>query len=225
MTLPIGLQLVIDSIRQPEQRKLPERCQVSRSKEVRQRRVYALGGVHVAVGQATPKRLGRHVDELDLLGPTNHCVRNGLSLRHLGDPLNHVVDALEVLEVQRRDDVDPRVEDLLDVLPALLVLDAGSIRVGKLVDQDHVGMASDDRRRVHLLEDLLSVADAPPRDDRETDQLRGGLWATMGLDISDHHVGAATEASSSFVEHGEGLAHPRCCTQVDPQPPPRHDGA
>ena len=49
-------------------------------------------------------------------------------------------------------DVDPGVEQLLDVLPALLVARARDVRVGVLVDERDRRSAGEDGVDVHLLE-------------------------------------------------------------------------
>ena len=49
-------------------------------------------------------------------------------------------------------DVDAGVEDLVDVLPALLVARAGDVRVRELVDQGDLRLPGEDRVDVHLLE-------------------------------------------------------------------------
>src|SRR5207253_1276870 len=81
---------------------------------------------------------------------------------HAGDALDNVVHRLEVLDVQRRDDVDSRIEQLLDVLPPLLVPGPGNVRVRQLVDQRDVGMTRDNRVDVHLLELGAAVLDSTP---------------------------------------------------------------
>ena len=95
---------------------------------------------------------GRHVDQLDLVGGADHRVGDGLALDDAGDPLDDVVDRLEVLDVDGGDDVDAGVEQLLDVLPALLVPGARDVGVGQLVDQRDLGLPGEDGVDVHLLE-------------------------------------------------------------------------
>jgi hypothetical protein len=73
------------------------------------------------VGQPPAQRLRRDVDQLDLPGAAHHLVGHGLPLPHAGDPFDDVVQRLEVLDVHRGQDVDTRVEQLLDVLPTLRV--------------------------------------------------------------------------------------------------------
>ena len=116
---PVALQPLVDLVGQPEQGQLAQRGQVAGPEVVGQRRVDLLGRVDVAVRHPAAQRLGGHVDELDLLGGAGHRVRHGLPLRHAGDLLHHVVQRLQVLDVQRGDHVDPGVQQVLDVLPAL----------------------------------------------------------------------------------------------------------
>ena len=106
-----------------------------------------LGRVDVAVGQPAAQRLGGHVLELDLVGRAHDGVRHRLALGHAGDLLDDVVDRLEVLDVDGRDHVDARVEDLLDVLPALRVARARHVGVRELVDQRQLWAGARARRR------------------------------------------------------------------------------
>jgi len=70
-----------------------------------------------------------------------------------------------VLDVQRRDDVDPGLEQLLDVLPALLVPRAGDVHVRELVDERDLRTPGEDGVDVHFLEETFAVTDLLPRHD------------------------------------------------------------
>jgi len=52
--------------------------------------------------------------------------------------LNDVVEGLDVLDVDRRDDVNPGLQKLLNVLPTLLITGPGGVGVGKFVDEGDV---------------------------------------------------------------------------------------
>ena len=99
-----------------------------------------------------------------------------------------------MLDVERRDDVDARVEQLLDVLPALLVAGAGHVRVRELVDERDCGRAREDRVDVHLLEAAVAVLDLAARHDLEVADLLRGLRAAVGLDEPDDDVLAVARA-------------------------------
>ena len=77
----------------------------------------------------------------------DHLVGDRLPLLDAADPLHHVVERLQVLDVDRGDHVDAGVEQLVDVLPALLVPAAGDVGVRELVDQRHRRAAGPARRR------------------------------------------------------------------------------
>ena len=213
----VVVQRGVDTVGDPQQGKLSQCTEVAGAEIVRQRGVDLLRGVDVAVRHPPPHRLGRHVDQLDLLGGTYHRVGDRLMLLNAGDPLDHVVQRLQVLDVQGRDHVDAGFEQLLDVLPAVGVARALDVAVGQLVDEGDLRGAGEDRGDVHLLEQRLVVRQPPAREDLEVAQLLGRQLAPVGLQEADHDVGTACVASPALVEHGVGLADARCGAQVDAQ--------
>ena len=74
----LSLDLLLDTIGEPQQAQLAELAEHLRSKDVGQRGVDAIGRIHVPVGKAPSQRLGAHVDELDLVRASHHRVGNGL---------------------------------------------------------------------------------------------------------------------------------------------------
>ena len=101
--------------------------------------------VDLAGVQAREQIVGRQVDELDLVGLVEDAVRHRLALLDAGDLRDQIVQALEMLDVERGPDVDAGVEQLLDVLPTLRMarrgIAADEVGVGELVDEQ------DGRRR------------------------------------------------------------------------------
>ena len=73
------------------------------------------------------------------------------------DLRDDVVQALDVLDIDRGVDVDAAAQQLLDVEIALGMAAAGRIGVGELVDQHDLRTAGDDGVEVHLLERLALV--------------------------------------------------------------------
>ncbi len=189
---PVGGERLVDTIGKPEERELAERGEVALPEVVPERRVDALRRVDVAVGHAPTQGLGRRVNELDLIGAADPRVGHRLLLLDARDAFDHVVEALEVLDVHRRDHVDARLEELLDVLPALDVPASGHIRVGELVDERDRRVPRQHRVEVHLLESRAAVLDLAPRDDLEVAELLGGPRPAVGLDEGDDHIGAPT---------------------------------
>ena len=139
VTVAVLGERVVDPIGDPEESQLSQRREVAGTEVVPERHVDLVGAVDVAVGESPPQGLGCHVDELDLIGGANRVIRHRLPLADAGDPLDDVVERLEVLDVDRRDDVDSGGEDVLHVLPALVVPRSRGVRVGELVDEHEVG--------------------------------------------------------------------------------------
>ena len=127
VALAVVLERLVDAVGHPEQRELPQGREVAGAEVVAQRGVDLVGPVDVAVGHPAAQRLRRRVDQLDLLGRTDHRVRDRLLLADARDPLHDIVERLEVLDVDRGDHVDAGVQQLLDVLPPLLVAEPGTL--------------------------------------------------------------------------------------------------
>ena len=125
---------------------------------------------------------GRQVDDHDLVGAVEEAVGHPLAHVDVGLAQHQVVQALEVLDVERADHADARVEQLLDVLVALLVAAAGHVGVGQLVDQHEVGLPGEDGVEVHLLERHAAVHHRLARDDLEPGDLGERLLAPVRLD-------------------------------------------
>ena len=65
-----------------------------------------LGDVDLALLQTLDQIVGRQVDQLDGVGAIEDGVGHGLAHAHVRDLRDHVVQALDVLDVDRRVDVD-----------------------------------------------------------------------------------------------------------------------
>ncbi len=214
VTIAVALETFVDAVREPQQRKFPQRREVAGTEIVGERGVDPIRLVHVAVGHAPPQRFGRHVDEFDLVGCAHDPVWDGFSLLHPGDAFDDIVDGFEVLDVQGRDDVKARVEQLFDILPAFLVSRTRYVRMGQLVDQYDVGTPSQDGVDVHLVEVDIAVVDLAQRQDLEVAELLRGSRPPVGLDDADDDVRAPLVASATLVEHRERLADAWGRTQI-----------
>jgi hypothetical protein len=127
-----------------------------------------------------------------------------------------------VLDVEVRDDVDPCLEQLVHVLPALLVPRAGDVRVRQLVDERNLRTAAEHRIDVHLLELGAPVLDAAARHDLEAGDLLGRLPPPVRLDERDDNVLPVLGTPAALVQHGERLPDAGSSSEVDAKRPSRH---
>ena len=111
-----------------------------------------------------------------------------------------------MLHVHRGDDVDPRLEDLVDVLVPLLVARARRIRVRELVDEGELGCSAEHRVDVHLPEHQAAVRDRDSRYELEALGERCGLGPVVRLEIADHDVAALGVRLPALLQHPIGLA-------------------
>ena len=163
--LHMGQQLLIDPLGGPPQRQFAQRGQVARREIMLERALGLLGDVDLAFPQPLNQVVRRQVDQFDRVGAVEHRIRHGLAHPHMGDLRDHVVEALDVLDVDGGIDVDAVRQQFLDVEIALRMAAAGRVGVGEFVDQRELRTARDQRVEVHLLEDLILVLDALARQD------------------------------------------------------------
>ena len=125
----VVLHLRVDALGGAPQRQLAQGDQVALAEEVLDR---ARGLLRACRPCLRCRRWSRSSGVRSISSTSSACskmrVRHGLAHDHAGDLGHHVVQALDVLDVDGRIDVDAGVEQLLDVLPALGVARAGRVR-------------------------------------------------------------------------------------------------
>ncbi len=93
-------------VRNAAQRDLPQRHEILLAEEALDRRRHLIGDVDLAGVKPRDEIVGRQVDQLDVVGLVEHLVRQGLALPHAGGLVDEIVQALEMLDVDGRPDVD-----------------------------------------------------------------------------------------------------------------------
>ncbi len=184
----VRAQGAVDLVGEPEQREFAEGGEVAQAEVVRQGRIDPLGRVHDPGRQAVAQRLGCEVDHLDLIRCADDGIRDGLALGDAGDLLDDVVERLDVLDVDGRDDVDAGIQELLHVLPALLVARTGRVGVGEFVDERDARRPLEDSLEVHFAQLDAAVRHDVARHDRKALDERGRRRTTVGLDDRDDDV-------------------------------------
>ncbi len=206
-------QVVVDAVGRGLHRQFAQRGQVRRREERLQRLPRLLGQVHLALLQAFDQFARRQIDQHDVAQPVEQRIGHGLADADAGDAVDHVVEAFQVLDVDRAVDIDAGVEQFLHILPAPLVAAAGRVAVGELIDQHQRRAPCQQRVQVHFVEDAAAVLHALPRLHGQPVQQRRGFRPAMGLDHPDHHLAALLLQLARARQHRVSLADPGRRTQ------------
>jgi len=139
-----GLARTVDGAGHLAQRELAERCEVLVGEKILERRFDLVLGVDLPFAQPVAKIFSRNVEIDHLVRGAHHPIRHRLPDRHPQRRGDDVIERFQMLDIERGDDVDPGVEQLRHVLPALAVVDAGNVGVRQLVDDRDLGARADD---------------------------------------------------------------------------------
>jgi hypothetical protein len=173
--------------------------------------------VDLARLQALEQLVRGDVDQHHLVGRVEHGVGHGLPHAHVGDAADDVVQALQVLYVERGEDVDARVEQLLHVLPALRVARSLHVRVRQLIDQDQCRPARERPIEIEFRQLLAAMEHRARREDLESLQQRRGLAPPVRLDDADQHFAALGLELARRGQHAVGLADAGGRAEIDAQ--------
>ena len=167
------------------------------------------------------QRFGGEVDHDGLGSRQRHPIRHRFADDDSGDRTHDRSDALDVLNVERRDHVDLGREQFLDVFVAFAVLAAGYVRVRQLVHQDDVGISRENRIDIHFFKNRTLVLELLARHDFHSFDKLFDAFAAVRFHNADDDVFAATAAADRFAEHAEGLADTRGVAQEELEDAPR----
>lgn len=173
-----------------------------------QRALGLLGNVDLSFLEALDEVVRGEVYKLNRVCAIEHLVGDGLAHAHAGDLRDDVIQAFDVLDVDRGIDVDAVVDEFFDVEIAFRVAAARRIGVGEFVDESELRAARDDRVDIHLIEGLSPVIDVLTRNDLEAVEQHLGFPSAMRFDNSDDEVHAFLLLGARRLQHFEGLADP-----------------
>ncbi len=202
---PLG-QVVVDRLRGPAERQFPQRRQVLRLEEGFDRALGGILDVDLAVGEPLQELVGRQIDDHDLVGVLEHRVRNGFAHAHAGDLQDDVVEAFEMLHVERGPDLDAGRDQLLDVLPALRMARARHVRMREFVDQQHLRARGQRAVDVEFRHHPVAMHQEPRRKALDPVEHGLGLAPSVGFDHADEDAAAGGCRLAGGGQHRVGLA-------------------
>ncbi len=213
----IGLHVVVDAVGGAAQRQFAQRDQVALAEEVARRVLGLLGHVDLALGQAAQQFIGGQIDQDHLGRAVEDRVGHRLPHADAGDAADGLVQAVEVLHVDRGPHIDPDGEQVFDVLPTLRMTRTGHVGMRKLIDEDQRGLARQRGIQVELGQGAAAVLDPARRQGLQALHQRGGLGTAVGLDQPDHHIDPLGPRGLGGREHRVSLADARRCAEIDAQ--------
>ena len=152
MRLHIAHHLLIDPLRGAAQREFAQRGQIAGREIVADRAFGLVRHIDLAVAQPLDQIVRRQVDQLDVVGLVDDRVRHRLAHADAGDARDDVVQAFDVLDIERGVDVDAGGDQFLDIHVALGMPAARRVGVRQLIDQRQLRAARQQRVEVHLLQ-------------------------------------------------------------------------
>ena len=208
-----GAHLIVHAVGGAPQRQFAQGEQVALAKEVFNSALCAIADVDLALFQALAQIVRRQIHQHDLIGAVEKGVGNGFAHANAGNAAYDVVKAFKVLHVDGGDHVDARVQQLVDILPALGMARSLHVGVRQLVHQDHRRMAR--QRRVQIELGMTRAAGGAPRQHHEPAQQAGGLFPPVRLYHADQHVEPLRAQPLRLLQHGVGFTYPRAGAEVD----------
>ena len=217
--------LVIDTVGRAAQRQLAQRQQVALAEEVVGRALGLLRQVDLALFQPQQQLVGRQVDDDDLVGFVEHAVGHRLVHAHTGDAADDVVQAFQVLHVQRGPHVVAVGQQFFNVLPAFGVARAGRVAVRQFVEQQHaggvLGLEGECAVEIELVQRAAAVFDGARGQPRQAAGHRLGVGAAVRFDDADQHRAARRHLGPCRRQHRIGFADAGTGAEEDLQPAAR----
>src|SRR5271166_3610727 len=124
-------------------------------------------------------------------------------MRDLGD---HVIEALDVLDVDGRVDIDAVVQKLLDIEITFGMTAAGRIGMSQLVDKHDLRTPCNDGVEVHFLEQLSLIFETPAWNDLEALEQSLRLLAPVGFNDADSDIVTVRFSGPRLLQHLISLA-------------------
>ncbi len=200
--------LHVDAFRHDPQGQLAQGAQGGRLEEILGRApARAFPDINLAIREALQEIFRRQIDQFDFIGAVENAVGYGLVHPDAGDLGDDVVQALQMLHVERGHHIDAVGQQFLDVLPSLGVPGARRVGVRQLVDEDQAGLARQGRVKIELVQDDAAIVDLQPRQDGQAFRPGGGFVPAVMFDNADDDVAAGVPEAKGFGQHGIGLAH------------------
>ena len=202
----VRVQILIDGVRDSLERQLSKGKQVAATEEIRQGSFDPFRRINIAAPHARLQGFRGHVDQDNLIRSVQYPVGNCFANADAGDVVYRGSQALYMLDIERRHDINPVLQDFQNILIALFVLAAWDICVGELIDQHHLRFSRQHSVQVQFFKRSALIFHAAGGDGL---QLLGQLddaGALVRFDESDDYIFASIATPDGLTEHVERFA-------------------
>ena len=175
--------------------------------------------VNLSGPQSLAQGLGRRIDENHVVGDFENVVGDRLAHFLPRQPQNRVVEPFEVLDVQRRDDVDAGTQHLEHVVVPFRVRVARGVRVRELVDERDLRFALEKRVEIEFARRNPVAYGFTPRHHAQSHSFFFGVGTLVRFDKGADDVGTLVLHLMRAIEHRIRFAATGRRTDVDREPP------
>ncbi len=209
MRAHMGEKLLVHPLRRTPKRKFAQRRQITGREIMVERALGLLRDVDLAFFQPLDQLVRRKVDDFDVVRLVEKGIRHGLADADAGDLRDDIVQAFDMLNVERGVNVDAGGEQLFHIEIALGMAAAWRVGVRKLVHERDLRVPLEEGIQVHLFKHMPVIVYLRPRNGLETFEQRLRFGPPMGFDHADRDVGALGLLALGRQQHLIGFADPR----------------
>ncbi len=214
---PVRLHVILDPVGGAAQRQFAQRDQIAFAEKILRRTLGLLRLIHLAGPEPRQQFIGRKIDQHHFIGFIEHGIGQGFRDADPGDAADHIVQAFQMLHIDRRIHIDAGVQQFVDILPALRMARTGRIRMREFIHQDQRRLQRQRRIQIEFLDNLVPILDLLERQHGQSVQQRGGLAAAMRLDNADQHRTSFRLQLAGRSQHRISLADAGRRAEIDPQ--------
>ncbi|MCY1165432.1 hypothetical protein D9M73_53380 [compost metagenome] len=213
----VAAHVVFNVLGGAPQRYLAQGNQVALAKEVLRRTLGLVRQVDLTGLQARHQFVGRDIHQDDFIRIVQHRVRYRLMHPDAGDGAHRAIEAFQMLNIQRRPDIDAGLQQFLHVLPAFGMARALDVTVRQLIHQQHPRLARQRSVQVKLLEQSPPVRHIAQRQGLKPRQQFCRVVTAVCFDHSHQHITARPALALGGAEHGVGFTHASAGAKINAQ--------
>ena len=197
--------LDINGLRGTSQRQFTQRRQIGFGKEMTKRPRRLVRDIDFAGFQTFDQFVWRQINDFNF-SIIEDRVGHRLAHADSREPGNHIIEAFDMLDIERRQDIDPGIAELFDILPAFGVATARRVGVREFIDQRDGRLTHQHGVDVEFGQYMRAMFNFQAGKDFKGRDQRFGFRASVRFDNTGNDVLALFEQFCPFAQHLKSLA-------------------